>query len=189
MWSSRYSPAARPSRKRAPPAKKRQLSTVRSISNSMIDARLAARCCISSSLDRRRGRPRSRRRPAAASRCAPRGVVRAHAVERARRGARPRRRRRRASLAGDLGEHLAGRRVHDLVGRAGLARGTQVPPMKFSSAMTSSPGSRRSHARVAACPPTSPRCCVCRIPVQRKGFRAEALRSRDDYPCAGHRLA
>ncbi len=37
MCPSRYSPAARPSRKRAPAAKKRQLSTVRSISKSMIE--------------------------------------------------------------------------------------------------------------------------------------------------------
>ena len=136
MWSSMYSPAARPSRKRAPAAKNRQLSTVRSISKSMIERGLPT-LRISRSwivvhvvLDRVGDL-------AAASRSAAAASSRDHAVERRRRRRRPprRRRRRRSPRPRRAPRRSPGCRTSS-VSPDFAAR--HVPPMKFSRAMTAS---------------------------------------------------
>ena len=58
-----------------------------------------------------------------------------------------------ASLSRDLGEHLAGGRVQDVVGAPRRGRRTQLPPMKFWSGMDAAPSAPDG---------VRPRCCAAR---------------------------
>ncbi len=149
--------AARPSRKRAPPAKNRQLSSVRSISNSMIDAGLPQFSISSRLMVSRSASIASAtlwRRLAAGPRASSRSTRR-----RRRRPRRPRRRRPRRPLAGTLASTspVAGFRTSSV---APSRASTQLPPMKFWSGIAPAP---------LCSGPFRPRCCAA----------ASAARARD----------
>ena len=156
---------------RAPPAKNRQLSSVRSISNSMIDSGLPT-LSISSvwivvevGLD---GVGDLVQR----SRCARAGSCAAHSSKR-RRGAATAASTSTASLDGNLVEHLAGRRVHDLVGRAALG----VDPLAADEVLL-----RHRDALARSTWPRSPRCCVPSwLPAQ--GNPSRIAQIYDGIPC------